>query len=79
MALFRILHQKVTNTHPIDKQNRHPTPHLFYSKDTYTAHTITHVLSYLANILPIHLPYPSSRGGSSHPHKQRKEETGKEI
>ena len=58
MALFRILHQKVTNTHPIDKQNRHPTPYLFYSKDIYTAHTITHVISHLANTLPIHLPLP---------------------
>ncbi len=56
MALFRILHQKVTNTHPTNKQNHHPTPHLFYSKDIYTARTITHVLSYLANTLPIHLP-----------------------
>lgn len=56
MALFRILHQKATNIHPANKQNHYSTPHLFYSKDIYTAHTITHVLSHLDNTLPIHLP-----------------------
>lgn len=77
MALFHILHQKVTNIHPTNKQNHYSTPHLFYRKDIYTAHTITHVLSHLANTLLS--TYTLSRGGTAHPHKQRKEKKGKEI